>query len=138
MNLEIKEISEILGLCRPLRLPKYVLVTDERIYEQRNGRSYFRGLQPKNRRDILILGSDADSTTVPHELWHCVTGLGEASAYPIGRMMARKNQLVSMFPRLRGLLRRDAEYREISSSPDVPNLEKYSGRIKLYELSKSP
>ncbi len=132
--MNIQEVSEILGVCWPLRAPKFILITDERIHDQR-GQTYFRGLQPKNRGDIIVLGADADATTVPHEVWHAQTGLGELSAWPIGNQLARRYNHMKRFPRVREALTRRVKYREVSSADEFPDLGKYAGRVRLFVLT---
>jgi len=99
----IQEVSDILGVCRFLRAPKHVFITDEPVYEERNGRTFYRGLQPKNRRDVIFLSAQSDVTMIPHEAWHAMTGLGELTAYPVGRIVAAKYEFVKKFPRLKAL-----------------------------------
>jgi len=132
--MNIQEVSDILGVCRFLRAPKHVFITDEPVYEERNGKAFYRGLQPKNRRDVIFLSAQSDLTTVPHESWHAMTGLGELTAYPVGRIVAAKYELIKNFPRLNKALSRVVQYREVSSSSEFPNLGKYRGRAKLYKL----
>jgi len=131
----IQEVSDILGVCRFLRAPKHVFITDEPVYEERNGKAFFRGLQPKSRRDVIFLSAQSDLTTIPHESWHAMTGLGELTAYPVGRMVAAKYEFVSRFPRLKDTLTRKVQYREVDSASEFPNFSnKYQGRAKLYTV----
>jgi hypothetical protein len=132
--MNIQEVSDILGVCRFLRAPKHVFITDESVYEERDGRTFFRGLQPEKRRDIIFLSAQADGTTVPHEGWHAMTGLGEITAYPVGRLVSIKYGLLSNFPNLKQMLSRQIEYRRVYNSREFPEAEKYGNRIEHYEL----
>jgi len=132
--MNIEEVSDILGICRFLRAPKHVFITDEPVYEQKNGKAFFRGLQPKARGDVIFLSAQADATTVPHEVWHANTGLGELTAHPIGRIVALKYEILKQFPRLKALLSRKVEYRRVTKETAFPQAEKYRGRVEHYVL----
>ncbi len=134
--MNIQEVSDILGVCRFLRAPKHVFITDESVYEERNGRTFYRGLQPKNRRDVIFLSAQSDVTTIPHEAWHAMTGLGELTAYPVGRIVAAKYELVKKFPRLKALFSRRVEYRRSEGSEEFPGASRYRGRVEHYTLGR--
>lgn len=133
--MRIEEVAEILGVSRFLGAPKYVLITDEPVYEEMNGRRYFRGLQPSGR-DAIFLSTHADVTTVPHETWHSQTGLGELTAYLVGNAVALKYRLLNSFPLVREALSRQLIYREVESAPEFPNLSQYRGRVRLFKLEQ--
>jgi hypothetical protein len=132
--MNIQEVSDILGICRFLRAPRHVFITDEPVYEERDGRAFFRGLQPKGRRDVIFLSAQSDLTTVPHESWHAMTGLGELTAYPFGRIVAAKYELIKNFPRLKEFLSRRVEYRRTEGSGEFPRARRYRGRVEHYTL----
>lgn len=134
--MNIQEVSDILGVCRFLRAPKHVFITDESVYEERDGKAFFRGLQPKGRRDVIFLSAQSDLTTIPHESWHAMTGLGELTAYPVGRMVAAKYELIKKFPRLKALISRRAEYRRSEESAEFPRARSYRGRVEHYTLEE--
>ena len=124
-----------MGTCWGLRAPRFVLITDERLdHQTHHGQTVFRGLQPKNRGDVIVLGADADVSTVPHESWHAFSGLGELTAWPIGDRLARRHQRLSRFPALKNLIKRDVKYQEVSGLDEFPGIGKYAGRVKLYKL----
>jgi len=134
--MEIEEVADILGLCHALRilgLPKHIFVTEEKIRDSKSG-TYFRGLQPKNRRDVIFLSGQADSTTVPHEVWHALTGLGEATAYPIGKALQMKHRIFSKFPMLKQIRSKPVKYKEVKGSSEFPTAKKYGKRIRHFEL----
>jgi hypothetical protein len=130
----IDEVKEILGLCHMLKAPKHIFITDESVYKKLDGIQFYKGLQPSSRRDAIFLSAQADVTTVPHEVWHANTGLGELSAYPVGNLLAIKYRLLNKFPAVKNLLARKVEYAEASNHSDFPQVEKYRGRVKHYTL----
>jgi len=134
--MRIEEVSDILGICRFLRAPKHVFITHEPVYEQVDGKTFFRGLQPKSRGDVIFLSAQADITTVPHETWHAMTGLGELTAHPIGKIIALKYEILKQFPRLKALLSRKVEYRRVPPEEEkwFPQAKKYRGRVEHYIL----
>jgi len=136
--MNIQEVSDILGVCRFLRAPNHVFITDEPVYEEMNGKTFFRGLQPKGRRDVIFLSAQSDLTTIPHESWHAMTGLGELTAYPVGRMVAAKYEFVKRFPRLKALISRRTEYRRTEESAEFPQARGYRGRVEHYVLASKP
>lgn len=136
VKVNIQEVSDILGVCRFLMAPKHIFITDEPVYEDTDGKTFFRGLQPKSRGDVIFLSAQSDLTTVPHESWHAMTGLGELTAYPVGRMVAAKYELVKKFPRLKALISRRAEYRRSEESVEFPQAARYRGRVEHYTLAE--
>lgn len=134
VEVNIQEVSDILGICRFLRAPKHVFITDESVYEETNGKTYFRGLQPKERRDVIFLSAQSDLTTIPHESWHAMTGFGELTAYPVGRVVAAKYEFIKKFPRLKALISRRTKYRRTEESVEFPQARGYQGRVEHYIL----
>lgn len=133
--MQIEEIKDILGVCHALRAPKHIIITQEPIYEDNEaGRQFFRGLQPVARRDVIVLSGQADATTVPHEVFHANTGLGEILAYPVGSFMAAKYKFLNRLPLLKNLRARNIEYKEVPNPPEFPALAKYGNRVKHYQL----
>lgn len=132
--MNIQEVSDILGVCRFLRAPRHIFITDEPVYEERNGKAFYKGLQPKNRRDVIFLSAQSDITTVSHEAWHAMTGLGELTAYPVGRIVAAKYELIKNFPRLKSLFSRKIEYRRTEESREFPGARRYRDRVEHYTL----
>lgn len=129
MNLQ--EVSDILGLCRFLRAPKHIFITDEEVCDYESG-SCFRGLQPTERGDVIFLSKQADSSTVPHEAWHAQTGLGEMTAYPIGKLASLKCRLLNQLPKLKSVLRRDVKYRPAGTDDGFEEAQKYGDRVQHY------
>lgn len=135
--MNIQEVSAILGVSRFLVAPQHVFITHEKVCEHGDCRACgtcFRGLQPEKRRDVIFLSAQADGTTVPHEAWHAMTGLGEMTAYPVGYLAAIKSQVVNQFPNLKNLLSRRVEYRRVTHSQEFPEAERYGNRVEHYEL----
>ena len=130
--MNIQEVSDILGVCHFLRAPQHVFITPESVYEQQDGRAFFRGLQPKSRGDTIFLSAQADITTVPHESWHAQTGLGETTAYPVGKIISLKYEFLKQFPRLKTLLTRKVEYKRVTKETEFPQASKYGSRVEHY------
>ena len=126
--MEISEVEDLLNSFRLLGLlaPQRVFLTDEPIYEQSDGKTFFRGLSPREKRGTIILSQQADVTTVPHEWVHSALGLGELAAYPLGSLFALKHQLTKNFPLLARLRILNVKYQEAQ----VPS--EYRGRVKHY------
>jgi len=126
--MRIEEVEDILNTLRLLGLlaPQHVFITDEPITQHTDGQVLYRGLAPMEKRGVMVLSRHADVTTVPHELIHAAFGLGEAVAYPAGKLLALRYKLTKALPvKLPKLLR--VKYREST----VP--KKYKGRIKHYK-----
>lgn len=133
--MQIGEVKDILGICHALRAPKHIIITQEPIYEDiEERRQFYRGLQPVARGDVIFLSGQADTTTVPHEVFHANTSLGELLAYPVGSFMAAKYKFMNRFPLLKKMRSRDIDYEEIPNSPEFPALSKYGDRVKHYQL----
>jgi len=128
LKMEIAEVQDLLNSFRLLGLlaPQHVFLTDEPIYEQSDGRTFFRGLSPRQKRGTIILSKQADVTTVPHEWVHSALGLGELAAYPIGYLFALKYQFTKNFPLFTRLKLLNVKYQE----DQVPS--EYRGRVKYY------
>jgi hypothetical protein len=125
--MRIEEVEDILNAFRLLSLlaPQHVFITDESIVGEVDGELRFRGLAPA-RGSVMVLGRDADASTVPHEWAHTALGLGEAAAYPFGRVMRMRYELRRMLPVSPPKLV-EARYRPA----EVP--ERYRGRVEHYE-----
>jgi len=84
---DIRDVENILGLHRGLLAPSHVLICNEEVVEKKDGHTVFRGLQPKNRRDVIVLTPQADAETVVHETLHANIGLGENLTYPLAKIL---------------------------------------------------
>lgn len=147
--MNIQEVADILSACRFLRAPRHVFITDEPVDEgstptfssvipRDSGRGQnYRGMQPKRRRDTIFLANAADNTTVPHEAWHAMTGLGELTAYPVGNFLAKKYNALKRLPKIRQLIRKPLKYRRATKRETVeefPDAKKYGARVRHYIL----
>ena len=65
-----------------------------------------------------------------------MTGLGELTAYPVGRIVAAKYELIKNFPRLKALFSRRIEYRRNEGSREFPRASRYRGRVEHYTLGR--
>ncbi|GAH84135.1 unnamed protein product, partial [marine sediment metagenome] len=81
--MKVSEVEEVLGLTRFLTAPKHLIKINEPTYQQTNGKTFFRGLQPKKRGDVFVLTPQANSETVIHEVVHANFGFGEEITHPL-------------------------------------------------------
>ena len=135
MRMNIQEVADILSACRFLRAPKHVFITDEPVHDGQG--VHFRGLQPKKRGDTIFLANAADTTTIPHEAWHAMTGLGELTAYPVGNFLAKKYNALKRFSKIRQLFRKPLKYRRATKKETIkefPGAKQYSARVRHYIL----
>lgn len=130
--MEIEEVAHILGACHFLRAPKHVFITDEPVRSKENGITFYRGLQPKHRRDVIFLSKDRDSSTPIHEAVHAQLGLGEPGTEIISRLIMTKNRVLQNFPNLQGLLQKQIAYVKTESSEDFPEAQMFHGRIEHF------
>ena len=132
--MDINEVSELLGLCHFLRVPKHVFITDEVVSDARG--TLYRGLQPKTKHDAIFLGQHADDTTPIHEAIHTL-GIGELGAEVLTRAIMRKNRAISNFPLLKQQRTRQVSYTKVDRSKDYPEVhtDKFKGRVEHYVLS---
>lgn len=132
--MHIQEVADILSACRALRAPEHIFITDENVHDDSGG--HYRGLQPKKRGDTIFLTVQADETTVPHEAWHAQTGLGELTAYPIGKIFSIKYKFLKKTRLGKRLMnRRKPKYRLASpqeTAKEFPGAEKYAGRVRHF------
>jgi len=134
--MNIQEVSDILSACRFLRAPKHVFITDEPVHDDQG--AHFRGLQPKKRGDTIFLANAADISTPVHEAWHAQSGLGEATAYPVGNILARKYNLLKKFPQLKKIISKKVRYRRATKAEtkkEFPDATKYGTRVRHYILT---
>lgn len=135
--MQISEVSEILGLCRFLRVPKHVFITDEKVWAQEDGITHYRGLQPKSKSDSMFLTAQADESTPIHEAIHAMMGLDEFGTDILTRAVMRKNEVIRNFPMLKSLMRREVKYRKVESSEEYPwaHQPRFQQRVEHYVLA---
>jgi len=126
--MDIKEVERLLktsGFFTKLFLPKHIILIDEPVTENFSHQIInYAGLQPKWRKDIIIITSLGNSETVFHE-WAHTLGLGEFGANLIGKVMSRFKGRRASMPKL---LDFDFTYRE-APSPN-PKLKHYVLEIR--------
>jgi len=134
--MDINEVTEILGLCYGLKAPQHIFITTERVSSQHNGQVFYRGLQPKTKGDSILLTADMDKTSPIHETIHASLGLGEPGTEVLTRLIIRKNNIITNFPRLKALLSKKLQYQEVHESGEYPDAHKpkFEGRVKHYIL----
>lgn len=129
--MDIREIEHMLGLTKFLPLPTNIIITKEPVKRRVNGEVHYRGLQPVQRKDTIILTPDMDITTVFHETLHCM-GFGEHVAYPGGRILATLYQIRKNLPQI---FERKVRYEKCTGGCDYPELHShYGGRAEHYVL----
>lgn len=130
--MDIKDIEEMLGYTRFLPLPKHIIITNEPVTMKVDGEIKFRGLQPKFRKDTIILTPDKNSEAVFHEIIHTF-GFGENIAYPLGKILDRINQIkqkISPF-------KHEVKYQKCNYCKEFETLHtKYQGRAEHYVLKE--
>lgn len=118
--MDIAEVSQILGLCNFLKVPKHVFITNEAISSNEDGAvTFYRGLQPRLKKDSIFLGQHMDPSTPIHEALHTL-GLGEFGADVATRLLMRKNVALRNFPEIQKRLHKKVEYVKVDSSKDYP------------------
>jgi len=126
--MDIKEVERILktsGFFTKLFLPKHIILIDEPVTEEFSHQIVnYAGLQPKWRKDIIIITSLGNSETVFHE-WAHTMGFREFGANLIGKVMNRLAGRRMSMPKLMDF---DFTYRE-TPSPN-PKLKHYVLEIK--------
>lgn len=133
--MQIGEVSEILGVCYFLRAPRHIFMTSEKIWAEEDGKTFFRGLQPKSKGDSIFLSAQADSSTPIHEAIHTY-GIDEVGTEILTRVIMRKNEVLQNFPRLNGMFKKRLKYRKVEASEAYPqaHARRYRGRVEHYVL----
>lgn len=133
--MNIQEVSEILGVCYFLRVPRHIFMTSEKVWAEENGVTFFRGLQPKSKQDSIFLSASADNSTPIHEAIHTY-GVGEAGTEVMTRAIMRKNKILENFPVLKGILGKKVRYEKVESDVEYPwaHQSKWSGRVEHFVL----
>lgn len=136
--MQISEVSEILGLCHFLKVPKHIFITQEKVSSKEEGsrETFYRGLQPKSKGDSIFLTGQADCTTPVHEAVHAMTGFDEVGTEIVTKAILRKNQILNLFPNIRSLRNKPPVYKKVESDPEYPeaHMEKFNGRVEHYVL----
>lgn len=135
--MDIKEVSDILGLCHFLKAPEHVFLTNEPVTSQVDGKIIkYRGLQPKIKGDSIFLTVDADESSPIHEAIHASLGLGEPGTALLTRVIMRKNRILSNFPAIQNSFKKQLVYEPVESSAEYPraHLPEYAERVRHFVL----
>ena len=68
-----------------------------------NNLAFYKGLQPKWRRDVIVVTPQGDEETVLHETLHANYGAPEPVAAWGGKILVIKSKLLNMFPTVKDL-----------------------------------
>jgi len=129
----LNEVESILGCFHMLGSPKHLIMIKEPVHEQVDGFAYFKGIQPKHRRDTIVLTPHASDETVPHEMVHADLGLGELAAYPMGRVLVWKYRMLRNFPAIKSMVSKPVKYQKCSGCGEFELLhQRYGGRAEHY------
>ena len=129
--LSIEQIEEMLGYSRFLPLPENIIITKEPVYAKVDGVVLFRGLQPKFKKDTIILTPHATSETVFHEIVHTL-GFGEKVAYPLGKLLDLKYKIRKNLPMV---LKRNVNYEKCNGCEEFVELHtNYADKAEHYRL----
>lgn len=94
-----EELESILAKYYVIDPPKHAFMLDKRTVGITNHHlSFFKGLQPKWRHDVIILTPDGDDESVIHECFHANFGTEELVTNRLGKLLVKKHRLQEMFP----------------------------------------
>lgn len=132
--MQIEEVSEILGLCHFLRMPKHIFITQEPVSGP--GGELYRGLQPKAKGDSMFITGLANETTPIHEAVHAMFGFDELGTEILTRTILRKNRVLENFPSLKERLKTSPKYVKVENDSEYPEAhqERFRGRVEHYIL----
>ena len=128
--MEISEVEEILGLYR-FPKPQHIIAVREPVERRLDGVIYYRGLQPRDRSDTIVLTPQSIDETVPHEIMHTL-GLEEVGATLLGRVMVVKYRVLKNLPLLKSFLQREVKYQKCSGCQEFQRAHQYGGRVEHY------
>jgi hypothetical protein len=128
--MDISEVEEILALYRVPK-PQHIIVVTEPVSRHLDGVVYYRGLQPGERNDTIVLTSQAIDETVLHEVMHCL-GFGEMGANFLGKVMVTKYRVLRNFPLLKSFLQREVKYQKCGGCQVFPKAHQYGDRVEHY------
>jgi len=124
MPLTKKEVQEIFNNYYVVDPPKHVFMLEKPTitFSKEGHFSFFKGLQPKWRRDVIILTPDADDETVIHEALHANYETEEFITSRLGKLMVLKHRFLRKLNR-GSLRKRDVRYIECKGCNLCSNLK---------------
>jgi len=131
---QIKEVEEILSVSR-LPSPQHVLIVNESVWAEADGQILYRGLQPRENRDVIVLTPHAIDETPAHEIAHCL-GMGEFGATIVGKLSAMKHRVLNHMPLAKSLVEKSIRYEKCSGSCEFPKAHTYGDRIEHFKLRR--
>jgi len=130
--MHISEVEAFLALSR-LPFPQHVFIINETVWQEVNGQIIYRGLQPKERPDVIVLTPQALVETIPHEIAHTL-GFREFGATIIGKISTWRYRLLNRHPLLKNILEKPVKYQKCFSCPDFPKAHEY-GSVEHFRLA---
>lgn len=132
--MNINEIEDILGVSR-LPKPQHIFIVNETVWEQVNGQVIYRGLQPKEKKSIVVLTPDTIDETPAHEIGHTL-GLREMGATVLGKISAMKYHVLCCFPSVKALVEKSVEYEKCSGCSEFAKAHTYGDRVEHFRLKR--
>lgn len=131
--MHISEVEAFLSLSR-LPSPQHVFIVKETVWQEVDGQVIYRGLQPKERRDVIVLMPQAIDETIPHEIGHCL-GLKEFGATVLGKFSAWRYQVLRRYPSVQGFLEKSIRYEKCFGCRDFAKAHQY-GTVEHFRLKR--
>jgi len=132
--MHISEVEAFLSTSR-LPHPQHVFIVNESVWGEVDGQVIYRGLQPKSRKDVIVITPHAIDETVPHEIGHTL-GLHEMGAEVIGKLSAMKYHVLSCFPSVKALVEKHVEYEKCSGCSEFAKAHTYGDRVEHFRLKR--
>jgi len=134
MTLSKDQIEYLLSEFYIVEPPEHIIILDKPAahISHSGGLAVYSGLQPKWRKDLIILTPLADEETLFHEIIHTY-GFGELGATVLGKFFAIRSRIRSrfykMWPRELQIKfpRRQVTYERI----DIPNLKQWLEQMHI-------
>lgn len=98
-----EEFESILSKYYVIDPPSHLLMLERPAVGFSNGLSFYKGLQPKWRGDIVIITPQGDDETAIHETIHANFGIGELFTNPAAKILVVKHRMIERLPILKNL-----------------------------------
>jgi len=132
--MRIDEVEEVLGVSR-LPKPQHIFIVNETVWGEVDGQVLYRGLQPKEKKNTILLTPHAIDETPAHEIGHTL-GLGEFGASVVGKLSAMKFRVLSHFPIVKSLTERSVKYEKCSGCQEFQKAHQYGEIVQHFKLKR--